>query len=248
MRGKLSKEDSLNKNSVLDFTDIPLQVSELFYKAKLAVSYAFACIQHRYGMFIVDSLHLSAFKNDGFIAWYGGIYIEDLIIDHNLPYIYTRQNHSDCFHVQKANHHKSSKEDFDGLYIGSAICNVTNGRKKNGFLFTEVRKHKNIELFINGLIYMSTAINAPYVIDSVGFQNAVIGSYSYPIDPDKISNKGIRIARVKPNCPESKNIELHVYSGQKIILDDQSRSVTKIFTYEKHWTKQDRMNYYVLNV
>lgn len=245
MRGRLSDEGAADPRCELDKEDIVLNLqSESYQSRDIELSNGFIGLRVRGGATLTsDTVNISAIKNDALHCWNGGVSIESLIIDHSLPIEYSDDNHPDCgqFFAKKLANDPEGREDvFEGLYIGSAKCNVAchgDEDKKNGFLFTELCKYNNIILFPRGIEFITNS-SAPYFIDATNLNNAIIGSQDHPIDPDKVSGKGIRIGDVKEGAPTSSNITIHAYKGLNIVLGKQAKEVTHVIEYDKPVAKE----------
>lgn len=251
-QGKLSNKDAECSTAPLNTRDIVLSLeSEPDYIAYLlTISSGFLGFRVRAGARAnIKTLKVEGVQNDLVQLWNGGVSIEHFEANHCLPVKYCKENHPDVFqafakmgrppfHMEKV---------FSDLYIGSADVvihchDLPDGEdKKNGFLFTELCEYRNISLFSKGVTFKSNS-SAPYFLDMTSGQGVVIGSEEHPIDPDKVSNKAIRIggqSGTKKNPPACSNITIHAYEGLEVVLGESAKNATNIIRYKKAERKSD---------
>ena len=236
-------EQGCSFDAALDTTDIIYDPLTTVKENEVTLSDGFMGLRVR-GEFPVniEVLNISRIKNDAVQLWNGGLSVERLEVNHTTPALYCNSNHPDVLQAFAKMHRAPFHmlDVFDGLYIGYAKCVIESFNaddKKNGFVFTELCKYQNINLFSKGLDFKSDS-SAPYFLDSTNFTNTVLGSQDFPLDPAKVSGKALRIGGQKKGAPDCENIVIHAYEGLEIILSEQAEKATSIIRYEKPIIRQ----------
>lgn len=239
LTGNLTATDAANAEAKLDSRDIILRLDdgECTIRDSVELCDGFIGLRKRGdGSVNINKLKISRIKNDGISAWSGGISINELEINHTLPFVYSKKNHADCAQFYgKSNVDPFPSQEFRDLYIGYANCVVKShgvDDKKNGFIFSEPSVYRNISLFPLGIDYQSDS-PAPYFVDMANATNCTIGSESNPIDPDRVSGKGIRVGSPKKGNPESHNITIHTYEGLQVVTRNGAKDAVTIIEYKK---------------
>lgn len=237
-KGRLTESQAHDQNAPLDKTDIIYRsLRGPRHHHKIKVSHGFMGIQNR-GVLTANEVHAKTCKNDLVQLLSGGSYFEKMYLLHDAAFTYTKDNHADVFQAFAKNERWRDLELFNGLYIGSAVVTVR-GPKKNGFMFTELCKYRNLELFENGLVY-NTNNKQPYFLDATNF-GGTIGSPTYPVDSELVSNKAIRIGGNKKGIPDSEQIIIHSYKGLKLELNRSARKHLHWIRYDRRDSKEKRV-------
>ena len=251
----------------LDKRDVAIESTEIVEgDTAVSCSWATTGFRHREGACVLDYLIAQNIGLDAVNLWCGGVHINHFDADHSLNVKYSDEGHPDIFQAYAkriVNNTTVDDEVFDGLYIGSAevvvrgfsikkfvdengLQNEVKTRLKNGFMFTELCAYRNITLFVFGITFDSNS-KLPYFLHMTNAQNLVVGSKDHPIDPDKVSNKGIRIGG-KAGAPACENIVIHAYRGLNIVLDESAEKATTIVWYEKGDDEVNNKNDFNTNV
>lgn len=173
-------------------------------------------------------------ESDHIVLWKGKQVFEYLDCTDTNPYVYSDENHKDlvqAYHLSTVTY-KHLVSPFVGLTIGYMRARVV-GKDKSGLVFSEICGYENFDLFGKGVDYDCDDRASPYLINSINGVNWVIGSPEYPLDPQRISNKGIRIAGVKKNSPPSRNIVIHAYPDLRLDLDQSASRATTLIQYNR---------------
>ena len=227
--------------------NIGMRNRSFFREKEVFIENVYLGIQHREGALAIDTCKISDFINDGISAWKGDIHIREYLCNHNLDYIYDKSNHSDCFHIFAVDPKTYKRNTFpvENVTIERAVLRIegSGSSSKGNFMLSELVPYKNFKLFSKGISVTGNNTNIP-VINATNLQDSIIGSWQYPVDPELVGSRPIRIMNRKSNQRLSKNIEIHVYKGTVIQLDKHAKKETKIYLYHKKWSRQERQDYY----
>lgn len=226
-----------NLFKLFDTSDIALIISEKFmYVAKhLEVNDAYIGVQIRTPSTFINKLAIDGCASDSLVSRTGGVHINELVIGDKVPYTYTRINHKDL--VQVYNYDSVRNMLINRPVVGFRVDSfkaVMSGNDKFIFHFTEICGYSKVRLFSRGCRVIQEGVtNNDYLISSTNADDWIIGSPDFPLDPERISNKIIRINGKKAGSKPSRSLVIHSYEGLRLELDESAQKALQHIIYTR---------------